>query len=411
MINPSEGLWGQKREPVQILRADLPDGFDSLSRNLVRHLAKIVAMICGQQAVHITVADRPEDVPFDPAFCPSSLALLGFGPRTQAIVDALGLTTRLGTDEGLILTQPSVGTSDFWTREQFDSRFASTETEYTEQSECGLDADPIPTDAARYEEDRELVYVRRVSPVLHDVSKLHCELGTTWFFHHLKLRKRLTGNLTGDVAVWLRAILEGHPEDLPIAVSVAPVVLTSDDFVLLARRSARMPFAPRAWCPTLEEIMVPADGTIFDALIRGIREELGCTVVESSLRLIAIIFNAATAAFDFEAIARISETWRAVKAGFEGRITKRVDQELTALDAFPVGQKQEETLWTLCQQLCSESYEASDKAARLEPHSLAEPWHPTARLRLYQFLACMYGRGFTDGALCRSSYEKRDGTI
>lgn len=75
-------------------------------------------------------------------------------------------------------------------------------------------------------------------------------------------------------------------EPWPAISSVHLTIVTSDDRLLLARRSLAGSFSPGAWSASIEEgLEHPKDASLADAVARAVSEELGCGPPTSSVLL------------------------------------------------------------------------------------------------------------------------------
>lgn len=417
-INEIEGEWGDQNERMRILQLDLEqfETLKELARNILQYFGKVIALTCGQEAVHIVIDSDPYDIKYDQEDEQkshiSSISFLGYNHRTQELIVKSGLTFPDVVDDAIPIRRPiNTGSSNFftgyWSTDQIK---ITTETEkHTFSSDVNIDT------LSHGQQNNDILCLKRITPVLSDVKRLHMELSTASYFDHLKLRYKLSNEeMTKENMAMLCSILDGIPDRLPVAVAIAPIVITSDRYLLVARRSAGLSVYPKVWSATLEEIMEPNEDLI-ETLRRGIKQELACQLSENTVpRWLSFNFDRATISIDIIVIATLTDTWNSAKANFLGIIDRYgKDQELAVLDGIflPDTGQGKEVLWQLCKQLCTNKYKASKKAAVKQPITEDEPWGPTARLRLYQFLVHQYGKGYIDGAICRAWYELAGKTV
>lgn len=391
-----EGVWGPDGapEPIRIYDIHLGDRHmaPSLAHRLAVWLARDMCCRLAQDAVHIVLNDEPHDVTRPPAANSSSLDALGASQNMTAVLQALGVQ-RPAIDDSALITDV-IG---------YDRRGHLTEiathivSRTSPPPEPPLQCDPRDSQL----ENRSILHVISVAALQGDVPRVMLELGTTKYFEYRRLRwATLADPIASSALDTIRRVIGGQPGELPIAAAVAPIVITSDGFLLVARRSARMAFAPRAWAVTMEEVMLPSDADLSAAARRGVREELRLN--SSAIRPLGVLFNLAANSIDIPAIVSVPEDKDAAAVAFASH---GGDQELARLDF--VDMSGEGSRLHLIDQLCTAAtYRPRSSTLNLEPPTPEqETWHPDARLRLYLFLVYKYGHGFVDGAIIRRHLE------
>jgi hypothetical protein len=394
-----EGVWGLDGppEPMRIydihLRAQQVT--PTLAYRIANWLARDICCRLAQAAVHIVINDEPYDVLRPQTANQSGLEILGASSHVRAVLKELGVQ-RPAIDDAVVITDVA----------SFDRHGQLTDIDVRQVSRLPAQGNAASKTDKRGPleerlENRRILHVRSVSTLQGDVPRVSLDLGVTRYFDYYRLRcATLENPLSLDALETSRRVLGRQPGELPIAAAVAPIVLTSDGFLLVARRSAGMAFAPGAWAVTMEEVMLPSDRDLKAAAQRGVQEELRLS--SSATRPLAVLYNLAANSIDIPIIVSVPVDRQAVSVAFSGR---GGDQELSRLDF--VDTRDDGARSHLIGQLCTaRSYQPSTAAINLEPASLEpEAWHPDARLRLYLFLAYKYGYGFVDGAIIRKYLE------
>ena len=166
---------------------------------------------------------------------------------------------------------------------------------------------------------------------------------------------------------------------IPAPISIQCIVVTEDQHILLMRRSSSVAFYPNHWSASFEETMnAPGtdrkgkpsrsdDANFFTGVIRGLDEEFAVqpNAVES-IKMLSLNVEYLTLSVDVIALIKLKLTAEDIKQSW---ILKAWDRDEASKFALI-------------------STELGDVVQKLFSRTL---WHPTARMRLIQFLFHTYG--------------------
>ncbi len=166
---------------------------------------------------------------------------------------------------------------------------------------------------------------------------------------------------------------------IPAPISIQCVVVTEDQHILLMRRSSSVAFYPNHWSASFEETMnAPGtdrkgnpsrsdDADFFTGVIRGLDEEFAvpASAVES-IKILSLNVEYLTLSVDVITLIKLKLTAEEIKQSW---ILKAWDRDEASKFALI-------------------STELGDVVQKLFSRTL---WHPTARMRLIQFLFHTYG--------------------
>jgi transcriptional regulator with XRE-family HTH domain len=217
--------------------------------------------------------------------------------------------------------------------------------------------------------------------------------GGTW--HHVSTLSKIFQNRFEDPDCrrfriefedqWIRYSESSPLSSSPLYhnVNAETLVISSDGRLILGKRHERMLFGG-GWSASIEEQMLRRDPDrsgrqdkhLFDAAERGVREELGVTVLpeQTALLKVGIEWGNFTAAFIF--VVRCKETFREAV----GRWQKAIHDpnEAVALDSIKA------TPASILDAASSQSYTPSSQwVQRVVVNKPQGEWHPTARARLH----------------------------
>ena len=166
---------------------------------------------------------------------------------------------------------------------------------------------------------------------------------------------------------------------IPAPISIQCLVVTADEQIILMRRSSSVAYYPNHWSASFEETMsAPGldrrgkpsrsdDADFFAGALRGLEEEFAVTrdAVES-IRVLSLNVEYLTLSTDVITLAKLRLMGEEVR---ESWLTEAWDRdESSKFEVLPA------TLPTVIEKLLSRTL-----------------WHPTARMRLIQFLFHTYG--------------------
>ncbi len=166
---------------------------------------------------------------------------------------------------------------------------------------------------------------------------------------------------------------------IPAPVSIQCIIVTEDQHVLLMRRSSSVAFYPNHWSASFEETMnAPGtdrkgnpsrsdDANFFTGAIRGLDEEFAipASAVES-IKILSLNVEYLTLSVDVITLIKLRLTAEEIRQGWLLKAWDRDEASKFALISTELG----------------------DVVHKLFSRTL---WHPTARMRLVQFLFHTYG--------------------
>jgi hypothetical protein len=181
----------------------------------------------------------------------------------------------------------------------------------------------------------------------------------------------------GSTALTYSSITQGTSL-IPTPVSIQCIAITKDQQILLMRRSSTVAFYPDHWSASFEETMnasgldpngkiIPADADFFEGAIRGLDEEFAIpsSAVES-IKLLSLNVEYPTLSVDAITVIKIDLTASEIKNSWL----------LYAMD------KDEASKFDLL---------STELTAVIDKLFSKILWHPSARMRLIQFLFHTYG--------------------
>jgi hypothetical protein len=165
---------------------------------------------------------------------------------------------------------------------------------------------------------------------------------------------------------------------IPAPISIQCIVITEDQRILLVQRSLSVAFYPKHWSASFEETMnapgfakgqqiQKGDADFFAGALRGLNEEFALSEdAVKEIKALSLNVEYLTLSADVFVLIRLGLTIDEIKQGW--MVSARHRDEASRINSI--------------------STELSEVVERLFSRTL---WHPTARMRLIQFLFHQYG--------------------
>jgi hypothetical protein len=219
------------------------------------------------------------------------------------------------------------------------------------------------------------------SPPLSDAQDyLHLTFSPTDYYSFLAINTRLdekvlSNNMSIRDKYW-RNSFDLPTSPLPNMFYVHILLISSDNKVIILRRSKFVEEYKGAWSATFEEQFRPKeaggeyDSDVFDTAVRGVREEIGLNVERKDVTFLSLTFEYPNFNLGLAGVVKVKETaqeiWRAWQIGY-------TDREISRFTAIHLD------VDTILPLIRNQVFEPKGIDS---DNSEAAPWHPTARFRL-----------------------------
>jgi hypothetical protein len=320
-------------------------------------------------------------------------------PNAQWLMQ-LADTECFAVDDGLVLTQ----SRDFrgWAQQEIETTLVTTSL-------------PIPQDLDRLRQEKipaierhytNSLHYRLVSftPPFNKPDRLQVTLAPICFFDYYSLTPffdepvltALDGSPIsirekyGNTALTYVSTDRGTSL-IPAPVSVQGVLVTSDDQLVLMRRSSLVAFYPHHWSASFEETMnAPSseglcapeettDADFFSAAIRGLQEEFAIPArAVRDATVLSLNVEYLTLSVDVIVVIQVDLSADAIRQTW--LLSARDKNEATKLSTIP-----------------------ADLPSVVKQIGIPTLWHPTSRMRLIQYLFERYGVDGVANALSTSA--------
>lgn len=174
---------------------------------------------------------------------------------------------------------------------------------------------------------------------------------------------------------------------IPTSVSLQIAVISSDNQLLLMKRSNHVAFYPNAWTVSIEEGMLANDTDFFQGILRGISEELGnnIRVEREDIRILSFCVEYPTLSFDVICLVKAQNLIEDIRQSWR----------LTAPDKHELSQSQ---------------IVAVELKELVQVFLDKRQWHPSARMRILQILFGTFGVDATLSAIndVQATYENKN---